>query len=255
MQDLLQSKRKRKFMLRVGFEPAFLSCTRSETCSPLVWKVSCYWINYMSTVIRENRKRRSHFLTNPVHPSYCARAVAKVQSARDYMFVWCFVYWEYSLASVSVWDNPEGESWHFTALTYWFHRSFRSHWSVFHSGDFMIRIRDDSSCSLDRIPAIPTVHPLPVNPSEFWTGIVKRATAASWHSSMLNINLPYVCRFCRALLLWYIVVYCTNKHAKQFQHVAMQPSQVKDLVRRYLGWCNRDGGWGGGKCPFSIFPT
>jgi len=74
-QDLLQSKRKRKSMFRVGFEPAFQSCTRSETCPQLVWKVSCYWINYMSTVIRENRKRCSHFLTNPVHPSYRARAV------------------------------------------------------------------------------------------------------------------------------------------------------------------------------------
>ena len=35
-QDLLQSKRKRKSMFRVGFEPAFQSCTRSETCPQLV---------------------------------------------------------------------------------------------------------------------------------------------------------------------------------------------------------------------------
>ena len=90
-QDLLQSKRKRKSVFRAGFEPAFLSCTRSKTCPQLVWKVGCYWINYMSTVIRENRKRCSHFHTNPVHLSYCARAVAKMQPAHDYVCVWCFV--------------------------------------------------------------------------------------------------------------------------------------------------------------------
>jgi hypothetical protein len=35
-QDLLQYKRKRKSMFRVGIEPAFRFCTRSETCPPLV---------------------------------------------------------------------------------------------------------------------------------------------------------------------------------------------------------------------------